>query len=93
MDKSKAAEAILTELEGKEPIHKDDLTGKYVEYRDRKGMFRISKVGKVRGMLGVSIRMPGRKKLIPVKRENIVCQIHHGHCRRPIDWSIKRNKK
>jgi hypothetical protein len=92
MGKSKLAEAIEKELDGKEPIHKDELPGKYVEYKDKKGMFRISKVVKVNGLSGVSIRMPGRKKAIPVKRDDIICNVHHGHCRRPIEWSIKRKK-
>jgi hypothetical protein len=90
--KSKVAEAILKELRGIEPIHKDDLPGKYIEYRDRKGMFRISKVVKVNGLSGVSVHKPGRKKAIPVKKEDIVCNVHHGHCRRPIEWSIRRKK-
>jgi hypothetical protein len=90
--KSSALEAILKELEGKEPIHKDDLPGKFMEYRDRKGMFRISKVVKVNGLSGASIKLPGRKKAIPVKRSDIICNVHHGHCRRPIEWSIRRKK-
>ena len=92
MGKSKLAEAIEKEMDGKDPIHKDNLVGKYIEYKDKKGMFRISKVVRVNGLSGVSIRMPGRKKAIPVKREDIICNVHHGHCRRPIDWSIRRKK-
>ena len=91
--KSTIAEAIEKELEGKEPIHKDELPGKFIEYRDGKGMFRISKVVKVNGCRGASIRRPGFKNAKPVKREDILCNVHHGHCRRPIDWNIKRAKK
>jgi len=74
-------------------IHKDDLVGKYIEFIDKKkGGFRIAKVVKVSGRT-VSIRKAGHKKAQPVKMEDIKCNIHHGHCRREIDWNIRRKKK
>jgi hypothetical protein len=90
--KSRLVGTIEKELDGKEPIHKNDLPGKYIYYKDRKGMFRISKVVKVNGMSGASVKVPGRKNAIPVAREDIICNVHHGHCNRPIEWTIRRKK-
>ena len=47
-------------------IHKDELVGKYVEYKDSKGAFRISKVVRVRGRT-LSVKIKGKTKLKPVK--------------------------
>lgn len=73
-------------------IHKSELPGKFVEYIDEKGMTRIRKVAKVRGQT-LSVIVLGRKKCKPVNKRKILCNIHHGHCRREIDWSIVRKKK
>lgn len=73
-------------------IHKNDLPGKFVEYIDEKGMTRIRKVAKVRGTV-VSVIVLGRTKRKPVDKKKILCNIHHGHCKRQIDWSTRRKKK
>lgn len=73
-------------------IHKDELIGKYVEYKDGKGAFRISRVTRITGRT-LSVKKANRKKSQTVKMKDVICQIHHGHCRRQIDWKIKRGKK
>jgi hypothetical protein len=88
---NKAVEARRREIPDIEPIHKDDLVDKYVEILDGRGL-RIVQVKKVVGM-SIKYRRPGFKEMTTVKMENIICQIHHGHCRRPIEWSIKRKRK
>jgi hypothetical protein len=68
-------------------IHKDELRGKYIEYKDSKGAFRISKVTRT-----LSVKKANRKKSQTVKMKDVICNIHHGHCRRDIDWNIKKKK-
>jgi hypothetical protein len=88
---NKAADARRRELPDVEPIHKDDLVNKYVEILDGGGL-RIVQVKKVIGM-SIKYRRPGFKEMTTVKMENIICNVYRGHCRRPINWSIRRKKK
>lgn len=64
------------------PIHKNDLVGKYVEFRDRNGATRISKVKKVTGNYLTTVNAVKKKQRVHL--DNVVCQIHHGHVREEI---------
>jgi hypothetical protein len=72
-------------------IHKDELLGKYIEYMDSQGKVRTNKVVKVSGR-SVTV-VDALKKRRKIKAEKIFCQVHHGHCKVEIDWSIRRKKK
>ncbi len=63
-------------------IHKDDLKGKYVEYRDRQGAFRIGKVQRVIGNTLTIANVLKQKERVHL--DQVFCWIHHGHIKEPI---------
>ncbi len=72
-------------------IHKSALKGKYVEFIDRNGAFRICKVAIITGnTLTVVDVLKHRER---VESDKVLYWIHHGHVKEPIDWSIRRERK
>jgi hypothetical protein len=72
-------------------IHKDDLFGKFIEYLDNNGAFRICKVIRIDGLTVTVIDILKRRER--VKSDRILHWIHHGHIKEPIDWTIRRQRK
>lgn len=71
-------------------IHKDDLVGKYVEFIDRNGAFRIGKVRKVTGNYISIVGVLGRRDRIYV--DKLLYWIHHGNKKEDIDISRRKKK-
>ena len=70
------------------PIHKDELIGKYIKYYDRDGKTRVNKVMRVSGnKLTVKDAVKQRRR---IHLDNVLCQIHHGHC---VDEIIYRQQR
>lgn len=72
-------------------IHKTDLVGKYIEFRDKDGKTRIGKVKRVSGNYISIIDAVKRRRRIHI--DKVICQMHHGHVREEIDKGRKRRNK
>ena len=71
-------------------IHKDDLIGKYVYFRDRNGAFRINKVRRVIGTTLSTVDVLRRCER--VRQDHVFCWIHHGHVKEEIDWERRKRE-
>ena len=71
-----------------EPVTKEKLIGKYVEFRDKNEKYRIGKVKKVTGKrkIWVSIRLPAKTKNIRIPHIWVKNTITKSGLRREIIW-------